>query len=169
VLREYIVTRQRQRKCWKQNSSSGILNYDENDGLFDHVVPPMPAPGTPGEFVAGLPIGPGYRVPCLVISPFSRGGVVCGQTFDHTSTLRLIEARFGVEIPHLSGWRRQTRGDPTAAFRFGESADTSLPSLPETSMALARAQANAASLTRPEVPSRQAIPVQEAGTRRRRA
>jgi phospholipase C len=45
-------------------------------------------PGTPGEFIDGAPIGLGFRVPCLVISPFSRGGFVCGDTFDHTSTLR---------------------------------------------------------------------------------
>ena len=80
-----------------------VLNYDENDGLFDHVVPPLPEPGTPGEFVDGKPIGLGFRVPCTVISPFSRGGYVCSETFDHTSTLRLLEARFGVEIPTSAG------------------------------------------------------------------
>src|SRR5271170_5969401 len=79
-----------------------IINYDENDGQFDHVAPPTPEPGTPGEFVNGLPIGLGYRVPCLIISPFSRGGYVCSRTYDHTSTLRLIETRFGVEIANLS-------------------------------------------------------------------
>src|SRR5665213_319689 len=75
-----------------------IIVYDENDGLFDHVVPPTPPPGTPGEYVDGAPIGLGFRVPCLIVSPFSRGGFVCGDTFDHTSTLRFIETRFGVEV-----------------------------------------------------------------------
>src|SRR3546814_16121125 len=48
-----------------------ILCYDENDGLFDHVPPPVPPTGTPGEFVGGLPIGGGFRVPCIVISPWT--------------------------------------------------------------------------------------------------
>ena len=42
------------------------------------------------------PVGLGFRVPCMVISPFSRGGYVCSQRFDHTSLLRFIETRFGV-------------------------------------------------------------------------
>src|SRR6185437_3074995 len=93
-------------------------NYDENDGQFDHVMPPTPEPGTPGEFIGGLPVGLGFRVPCVVISPWSRGGYVCSQTFDHTSTLRLLETRFGVEVPNLTRWRRSVTGDLTAAFDF---------------------------------------------------
>jgi phospholipase C len=154
-------------KVWAR--SAVILNYDENDGQFDHVVPPTPPPETPGEFVNGLPIGLGFRVPCFVISPFSRGGMVCGQTFDHTSTLRLIEARFGVEIPNLSRWRRETCGDMTAAFNFAAPADNTIPMLPETATALARAEANVATLPKPQVPLRQAMPAQETGTRPRLA
>ena len=52
------------------------------------------------------PIGLGFRVPMLVISPFSRGGFVCSRTFDHTSLLRFLERRFGPEVPNLSKWRR---------------------------------------------------------------
>ena len=63
--------------------------------------------GTPGEYltvdplpaaaysVAG-PIGLGFRVPMLVVSPFSRGGYVCSDVLDHTSHLRFLETRFGV-------------------------------------------------------------------------
>jgi phospholipase C len=145
-----------------------ILNWDENDGLFDHVAPPTPPPGTPGEFVQGQPIGLGFRVPCLVISPFSRGGYVCGATFDHTSTLRLIEARFGVEIPNLTRWRRETCGDLTAAFGFGAAARLDVPSLPETEHALRLAEERAMSLPRPTVPLDQAVPRQEPGSRPRR-
>jgi phospholipase C len=43
-----------------------ILNYDENDGFFDHVPPPVPPESTPHEFVGGLPIGGGFRVPCII-------------------------------------------------------------------------------------------------------
>lgn len=154
-------------KLWAKTAL--ILNYDENDGQFDHVAPPTPEPGTPGEFIGGLPIGLGFRVPCLVVSPFSRGGYVCGTTFDHTSTLRLIEARFGVEIPNLSKWRRETCGDLTAAFGFGEKPRWDVPHLPETEHALQLAEMRAMSLPRPTVPSIQSMPRQEPGTRPRRA
>jgi phospholipase C len=146
-----------------------ILNYDENDGLFDHVVPPLPEPATQDEFVRGLPIGLGFRVPCLVISPFSRGAYVCSETFDHTSTLRLIETRFGVEVPNLSAWRRRTCGDMTNAFGFGEPLRLDPPRLPETAAALQRVENAANELPQPEVPLAQAMPRQEVGTRLRRA
>jgi phospholipase C len=155
-------------KTWSRTAF--VLVYDENDGLFDHVVPPTPPPGTPGEFVGGMPIGLGFRVPCLVISPFSRGGFVCGDTFDHTSTLRLIETRFGVEVPNLTKWRRETCGDLTAAFGFGEPADPSVPALPQTADALGTAERLVATLPSPTVPSVQAMPKPEtaAFVRRRR-
>jgi phospholipase C len=150
-----------------------IIVYDENDGLFDHVVPPTPPPGTPGEFVGGLPIGLGFRVPCLVISPFSRGGVVCGDIFDHTSTLRFIEKRFGVEIPNLTQWRRDTCGDLTTAFGFGEPPNASVPILPATAGPLADVARRLKSpiLPKPAAPRRQSMPAQEIATiaRQRRA
>ena len=135
--------------------------YDENDGLFDHVVPPTPPPGTPDEFVDGVPIGLGFRVPCLVVSPFSRGGFVCSDVFDHTSTLRLIETRFGVEVPYLTPWRRATCGDLTAAFGFGESADVSVPSLPSTAGPLRLVEQRIRTLPNPRAPIVQAMPKPE--------
>ncbi len=153
-------------KLWARTAV--ILNYDENDGLFDHVAPPTPPPATPDEFVRGLPVGLGFRVPCTVISPFSRGGFVCGDTFDHTSTLRLLEARFGVEAANISAWRRQTSGDLTTAFGFGEPARYDLPRLPETAGALELAEARVMSLPPPRVPDAQAMPRQEPGVRPRR-
>jgi phospholipase C len=145
-----------------------VLNYDENDGLFDHVAPPTAPPGTPHEYVGDLPVGLGFRVPCLVISPFSRGGYVCGDTFDHTSTLRLLEARFGVEVAGLSAWRRAATGDLTTAFGFGEPARLDVPGLPETSAALKLAEARVMSLPKPAVPAVQTLPRQEPGGRPRR-
>ncbi len=94
-----------------------ILNYDENDGLFDHVVPPLPPTGTTDEFVGGLPIGGGYRVPCIVVSPWTVGGWVATEQFDHTSCLRLLERFTGVREPNISQWRRDTFGDLTSVFR----------------------------------------------------
>ena len=69
----------------------------------------------------------------LVVSPFSRGGFVCSKTFDHTSVLRLLEARYGTEVPNLSAWRRSVTGDLTAAFNFARP-DASVPALPQPSI-----------------------------------
>ena len=110
-----------------------FLTYDENDGYFDHVVPPYaPAPGrgastvsTDGELFAGNstyaagPYGLGQRVPMIVISPWSTGGYVCSEVFDHTSILRFMERRFGVREPNITDWRRAVCGDLTSAFDFG--------------------------------------------------
>jgi phospholipase C len=119
-----------------------IVSYDENGGLFDHVPPPTALPGTKGEYVTaplanvaesdGIagPIGLGYRVPCLVISPYTRGGLVASECFDHTSQMLLLERLFGVPVPNLSDWRRQTVGDMTSAFDFARYADGPMPKLP---------------------------------------
>jgi phospholipase C len=115
--------------------------YDENDGFFDHVPPPVAPRGTAGEYLGGTslpadahgirgPVGLGFRVPLLVISPFARGGHVASQVFDHTSQLRFLEARFGVRAPNISAWRRHAVGDLTSALH--RKADTSVPALPST-------------------------------------
>ena len=148
-----------------------ILNYDENDGFFDHVAPPVPEPGAAGEFVNGLPVGLGFRVPCLLISPFTRGGYVCGETFDHTSTLRLIEARFGVEVPNLSPWRLWTsRLDLIRALGFGMGlggpTSPTCPRRKRRSGSWSERRHDAAAP--PSVPALQAMPKQEPGSRPRR-
>ncbi len=124
-----------------------IVSYDENGGFFDHVPPPVPPPGTPGEYVTaplggvaksdGIagPIGLGFRVPCLIISPFSRGGLVASDVFDHTSQLKFLQRRFGVPVPNLSAWRRQVTGDLTSAFDFARPATDAVPPLPDQSLA----------------------------------
>jgi phospholipase C len=121
-----------------------IVNHDENGGFFDHVAPPTPPPGTRGEHLTvsrlpahalGIrgPIGLGFRVPCIIVSPWTRGGLVCSDVFDHTSVLQLIERRFGAEVPNLSKWRRSVTGDLTSAFNFAARPDFSIPTLPPTS------------------------------------
>jgi phospholipase C len=121
-----------------------IVNYDENGGFFDHV-PPVTAPaGTAGEYLTGTlpssaggiagPIGLGFRTPCLVISPFSAGGYKYSGPLDHTSTLRLIESRFGVTVPNLSAWRRGATGDFTGALALVNPPVTKVPALPSTSI-----------------------------------
>lgn len=104
-------------EVWKKTIF--ILNYDENDGYFDHqppfVVPDPKNPaeglisegvGTDGEYVyredekaAGFevedcrtsPVGLGYRVPLIVASPWTRGGYVNSQVSDITSTIMFLE------------------------------------------------------------------------------
>ncbi|MEU7167553.1 alkaline phosphatase family protein [Streptomyces morookaense] len=152
-----------------------FISYDENDGRFDHVPPPVPPEGTPGEWVtasplpagaAGIagPVGPGFRVPALVISPWSRGGWVCSEVFDHTSTLRFLERRFGVHEPNISAWRRRTMGDLTSALRLHD-CDRSFPGLPDPAPLLALEEQEAATLPPPAVPTVQTVPHQEPGSR----
>ena len=157
-----------------------ILNYDENDGFFDHVPPPTPAlhpaqgaSGLPvtGESFGGEPVGLGPRVPMLIVSPWTRGGWVDSQLFDHTSVLRFLEARFGVAETNISPWRRAVTGDLTSAFDFvqGDGALAALAALPSTAGVIAQVDA-ACKLAAP-IPSRQAadLPRQEPGVRPARA
>jgi phospholipase C len=144
-----------------------ILNYDENDGIFDHVVPPTPPAGTPREFVQGLPVGGGFRVPCIIVSPWTSGGWVCSEPFDHTSILQFLERFTGVQEPNISDWRRKTFGDLTSAFRFSDT-KAGPPALPDTAGDLELATAETARLPKPVAPAGgQVPPVQETGTRRR--
>src|SRR5439155_24652541 len=94
-------------------------------------VDPLPAEA---EDIRG-PIRLGFRVPLLIVSPFSRGGFVSSGVFDHTSTLRFLETRFGVPVPNLSAWRRSVTGDLTSAFNFA-APNPSVPSkMPNPSLA----------------------------------
>jgi phospholipase C len=153
-----------------------ILAYDENDGFFDHVVPPTPPAGTPGEFVTGtspsgvsgggLPSGLGFRVPCIIVSPWTAGGWVASELFDHTSQLRFLEKITGVTETNISDWRRSTVGDLTSAFRFNQR-QTEPPVLPDTSGDANAAQFQAGQLPMPTLPATQEMPHQEPGNRPR--
>ena len=144
-----------------------ILNYDENDGLFDHVAPPVPPAGTPHEFVKGLPVGAGFRVPAIIVSPWTAGGWVCRQPYDHTSVLQFLEKFTGVKETNISAWRRQTFGDLTAAFRF-DAPKAHAPALPDAQAALAAVHEETAKFPKPTLPStNQTVPTQEKGERKR--
>jgi phospholipase C len=116
-----------------------FVMYDENDGMFDHMSPPTAPADTPGEWLTAPeispntedirgPLGLGVRVPLLVVSPFSRGGHIASETFDHTSQLKFLEHRFGIRVPHISHWRRQTVGDLTSTL-FRSRTRTGVPTL----------------------------------------
>jgi phospholipase C len=159
-----------------------FVTYDENGGFFDHVPPVTAPPGTPGEYLtvpavpdptaAGSPailgpIGLGFRVPMFVISPFSRGGFVSSDLFDHTSILRFLETRFGAEVPNLSAWRRAAVGDLTSACNFkapNQSIPTLSPPLSVVPQVIQQCAVTLAGTTPYAVPSTQTSPTQESGT-----
>lgn len=172
-----------------------LINFDENDGFFDHYPPPC-APSlndmsldemmgkttlSKEELAAeyyihkpatsGMPApdgdcyGPGPRVPMYIISPWSRGGWVNSQHFDHTSVLRFLEARFGIEEPNISAYRRSVFGDLTSAFNFKNPNDEPIPVLngrktKEQADALRAAQED---LPQVAVPNPQTLPMQATG------
>jgi phospholipase C len=136
-------------EVWKKTIF--ILTYDENDGYFDHGVSYVAAdpkrPETGGasagidtgleytyaadELAQGVsekeartgPIGMGFRIPTIIASPWTRGGWVNSQLFDHTSTLQFLEgfmqAKYGKHAieSNISPWRRAVAGDFTSCFR----------------------------------------------------
>jgi len=164
-----------------------LVMFDENDGFFDHMAPPA-APGlnadgtlhgkttadatlewhTKGDTrYRNQPYGLGPRVPMYVISPWSKGGWVNSQVFDHTSVIRFLEQRFGVMEPNISPWRRAVCGDLTSAFDFSHPDHGALPGLPDTSQADAIV-ASQVKLPKPKPPAVAAMPKQEMGLRRAR-
>jgi phospholipase C len=161
--------------------------FDENDGFFDHILPPTPprsraegisTVGTTNELFAGSPSYPvpdfmpgpyglGVRVPMIVISPWSKGGFVNSEVFDHTSLIRFLERRFGVIEPNITAWRRTVAGDLTSTFDF-ESPNTAAVSLPSTATYEPPDTERHADFV-PTPPTNQEMPEQEPGTRPARA
>jgi phospholipase C len=161
-----------------------VITFDENDGFFDHVVGHYPnVGGLAGESTVPLdnelfggkagtpkgsdgavgPYGLGVRVPLLIISPWSTGGWVCSETFDHTSPIRFIEARFGVDEPNITPWRRAICGDLTSAFDFASSSDR-LPRLPSVQSYEPNQNSTPPSY-HPVPPAAGSVPAQERGVR----
>lgn len=167
--------------------------FDENDGFFDHIVPPTPprsraeglsTVGTTNELFKGappnyplsrFPAGPyglGVRVPMIVISPWTKGGWVDSEVSDHTSLIRFLERRFGVLEPNITPWRRAVVGDLTSAFNFASPNDA-VVHLPSTA-SYQPPEPNVVAGVRfpdyvPTPPANQALPQQEPGTRPARA
>jgi phospholipase C len=160
-LAETIKILTRNPDVWKKTIF--ILNYDENDGYFDHVPPfvaPHPRKPETGNTTAGIdatlehweleddlkrtspgsarggPIGLGYRVPMIIASPWSRGGAVCSQVFDHTSVIQFLEVllshKCGKKVveTNINSWRRAVCGDLTAALQAPAKTDDGALSYP---------------------------------------
>jgi phospholipase C len=160
-----------------------FLMFDENDGFFDHMVPPTPPASrveglstvdTTNEIFAGNstyasgPYGLGVRVPMIVISPWSKGGYVHSEVFDHTSLIRFIEARFGgnnldLIESNITPWRRAVVGDLTSAFNF-KSPSNDVVALPSTAGYVPPDAAKHPDYV-PVLPAMQTMPKQEPGVR----
>lgn len=136
-----------------------VLTYDENDGYFDHQPPfvsPDPRDPASGKLSRSIDastefitmdqekkrnfserslressIGLGYRVPLVIASPWSRGGWVNSEVFDHTSSLRFLEnfleKKTGKKVSetNISSWRKSVCGDLTSVFRKSKEEDGS--------------------------------------------
>jgi len=151
-----------------------FLNYDENGGFFDHV-PPITPPAnsemglstvtTKGEITEyQKPIGFGFRVPMIIISPWTRGGYVNSQVFDHTSVVQFVEKRFNITCSNISPWRRAVSGDLLSAFNFTYP-NYDWPKLPDTSGYVLQSLKECYFLPYPIIPIRPAFPVQEKGVK----
>ena len=162
-----------------------IVNYDEAGGFYDHMLPPTPplheaegfstvsTAGEAKDYPAAAelanhgrhPLGLGIRTPTIVVSPWSRGGFVCSEVFDHTSTLRFLEKRFGVMEPNISDWRRAVCGDLTSAFDFSApNRDWTSLALPDTADYMQRVAQSLASPSL-KIPAQQAPSRQDEGQR----
>lgn len=160
-----------------------FINYDEGGGIFDHIVPPSPAQDDqhgastvdttyeiyPGDATnQSGPYGLGTRVPMLVVSPWSKGGYVNSQVFDHTSIIRFIETRYAKDYPdviasNITPWRRAVVGDLASAFNFAKP-DTTPVSLPSTAAYLPVDKVRHPSYD-VVAPTDQSMPTQEPGIR----
>ncbi len=174
-----------------------FLTFDENDGLFDHVPAPAPPSYNPDGTLAGKssldlrgeyfsdparkylnpadqvsgtvrPWGLGPRVPFYAISPWSRGGWVSSQVFDHTSVGQFLERRFGITVPAISPWHRAVCGDLTSVFDFAAPNEAGFPALPAVANSAA-AIAAIAQLPKPAPPETPETLFHEPGMRRSRA
>jgi phospholipase C len=116
-----------QSSSWQ--SSVFILTFDEFGGFYDHV-PPQPAFSPDGIKPVDLAQGDictkgsgptcdfvytGYRVPLLVVSPFSKKNYVSHTVADYTAWLKLVETRF--KLPNLTK-RDAAQIDMTEFFDF---------------------------------------------------
>ncbi|MFE2055696.1 phosphocholine-specific phospholipase C [Streptomyces sp. NPDC059446] len=135
-----------------------LITYDENDGFFDHVPPPVAPAEVAEEQWEGRPTGLGMRVPLLVVSPWTVGGHVCSEVFDHTSVIRFLERWTGVKEPNIGDWRRRVTGDLTSAFDFSRARR-------QPEMEPVAAIPPFGGRWQPKPPAVQRMPVQEPGRR----
>jgi phospholipase C len=149
-------------ELWK--ATALFITYDEHDGFFDHQLPPYPEASVTGEYISGWPIGPGTRVPMLICSPWTRGGYVDSNVYDHTSMLQFLATWTGVKPVNITPWRASVTGDLTSAFDF-RAPDFSIPAnIPTLDQTWALTQLSGGSTT-PPAEGAQQMPTQEPGTR----
>jgi phospholipase C len=139
-----------------------LVDFDENDGYFDHVPAPVPPADATEDWYDGKPLGLGPRVPMTVVSPWTVGGHVNSEVSDHTSVIRFLERWTGVAEPNITAWRRSVCGDLTSAFDFEHAGTLPTPDRPAP-------VPPAIDRWHPTPPDRQRMPRQEPGRRPARA
>jgi len=149
-------------EVWR--STALFVTYDEHDGFFDHQLPPYPGASVTDEYLLGQPIGPGTRVPMLICSPWTTGGYVDSNVYDHTSMLQFLATWTGVQPANLTPWRASVTGDLTAAFDFANPDFTIPGNIPTLAQTWALTQLTGGSTT-PPAEGDQSMPGQEPGTR----
>jgi len=104
------------------DSTALFVTYDEGGGFFESV-PPVILETVPAKLPqAGAAVGPAFRVPLFIVSPYSRAGTVFSERLDHTSILQFIEQTFTtkakpVHLPTIAP-RRRTLNHLADAFDF---------------------------------------------------
>lgn len=111
---------------WKH--AAYIVTYDEHGGFFDHVPPPRVPDDREDAANLDEDFGQlGFRVPTIVASPFTRGGFVGHNVYDHASVLKLIEWRW-LGGTYLT--RRDRYANNLAEIFDFENPDYEVPDLP---------------------------------------
>ena len=109
-----------------------IVNFDEWGGFFEHVPPPrVIAPNNVDPDLQNGQALLGFRVPTVIASPFTFGMGVDGTLYDHTSALKLIEWRWGLN-PLTARDASGDIGNPANNFNFA-APNAAVPQLPQPS------------------------------------
>ncbi|OOQ87754.1 non-hemolytic phospholipase C precursor [Penicillium brasilianum] len=127
----------------KYSSTLLMISFDETGGFGDHVAPFHSPQGTPGEWMkdplgvfGDVFVGPGFRVPFYMISPWTRGNRVFTERADHNSQILFVEQWLtargykGIQTDQMVPWRRAHMSNLVNALDL-DNPDLSLPYIPE--------------------------------------
>ncbi|KAJ5161901.1 phosphoesterase family-domain-containing protein [Penicillium capsulatum] len=128
----------------KYNTTLLMISYDETGGFGDHVTPFHSPPNTPGDWMkdpygvfGDVYVGPGFRLPFYMISPWTRGNRVFTERADHNSQILFVEEWLTARgyknhrTDQMVHWRREHMSDLVNALNFADPPDMSLPEIPE--------------------------------------
>ena len=130
LLASRVVQALMNSSAWE--STALFVTYDEGGGFFDHVAPDVLEQVPANLPDGGMAVGPGFRVPLFIVSPWAKADTVFKKRLDHTSILQFIERTFStaakpLTLPTIAPGRRDL-GDLTHAFDFDQA--PLMPNLP---------------------------------------